>query len=150
MNCTRVTELCNFCLARYIKLSNFLWLGFRHFLRNIVFLQFIFVLIFPSSFSLLLFRIIRLDFNFIYGTTNCKFSDFSFTFIYVIFLVKNYFVKSHHSVLKLCHLTFFFSDKKNFKSSLFFLNREITTSTSRLLSFDDFVFQRHESIGDLA
>ena len=46
------------------------------------------------------------------AVSHCRFSDFSFTFIYVFFLSKivleNFFVKSQHSVLKLCHLTFFF------------------------------------------
>ena len=50
---------------------------------------------------------------------HCKFSDFSFTFIYVLFLSKivseNFFVKLQHSVLKLCHLTLF--EKKLEKKS---------------------------------
>ena len=54
-------------------------------------------------------------------------------------VLENYFVKSQHSVLKLCHLTFFFW-KKSFKRSFkFFLKiREITTFTSRLSSFNNF------------
>ena len=54
-------------------------------------------------------------------------------------VLENCFVKSQHSVLKLCHLTFFFCQKNFNKSFKTFLKiREITTFTSRLSSFNDF------------
>ena len=53
-------------------------------------------------------------------------------------VLENYFVKSQHSVLKLCHLPFFFW-QKNLKIffHLFLKIPEITTITSKLSSFND-------------
>ena len=86
---------------------------------------------------------------------HCKFSDFSFTFIYIIFLVKNctreFFREIATFSSKTLSFDIFFLTKKLKKKVLnFFLNCLITQLS--LLDFHHLTifFQRHESIGDLA
>ena len=67
-------------------------------------------------------------------------------------VLKKFFVKSQHSVLKLCHLTFFSDkkiEKKKFEKKI---EKKFVKSQLSLLDFHHLTifFQRHESIGDLA